>query len=116
MNTDEFDYFLPEERIAQTPLEDRTASRLLVLDKESGEYKDDTFINIKDYLKEGDCLVLNNTRVIPARLYGKKKENVEKALFLCLELDGKLKGARSDVWVVTEIYILQMTRILGGAV
>ena len=48
-------------------------------------------------------------------LYGKKKENVEKALFLCLELDGKLKGARSDIWVVTEIYILQMTRILGGA-
>ncbi|MBQ3075030.1 MAG: DNA polymerase III subunit delta [Clostridia bacterium] len=49
-------------------------------------------------------------------LYGKKKENVEKALLLCLELDGKLKGARSDVWIVTELYILQMTRILGGAV
>ncbi len=49
-------------------------------------------------------------------LYGKKKENVEKALMLCLELDGKLKGARSDIWIVTEIYILQMTRILGGAV
>ncbi len=49
-------------------------------------------------------------------LYGKKKENVEKALFLCLELDGKLKGARSDVWIITEIYILQMTKILGSAV
>ncbi|MBE6713482.1 MAG: DNA polymerase III subunit delta [Ruminococcaceae bacterium] len=49
-------------------------------------------------------------------LYGKKKENVEKALFLCLELDGKLKGARSDIWIVTEIYVLQMARILGGAV
>ncbi len=48
-------------------------------------------------------------------LYGKKKEHVEKALMLCLELDGKLKGARSDIWIVTEIYILQMTRILGGA-
>ncbi len=48
-------------------------------------------------------------------LYGKKKENVEKALMLCLELDGKLKGARSDVWIVTEIYVLQMTRTLGGA-
>lgn len=48
-------------------------------------------------------------------LYGKKKENVERALMLCLELDGKLKGARSDVWVVTEIYLLQMTRIIGGA-
>lgn len=48
-------------------------------------------------------------------LYGKRKENVEKALFLCLELDGKLKGARSDVWIITEIYILQMTKILGSA-
>lgn len=48
-------------------------------------------------------------------LYGKKKEQVEKALMLCLELDGKLKGARSDIWIVTEIYILQMARILGGA-
>ena len=74
MKTDDFDYYLPEELIAQHPLKDRTASRLLLLDKKSGEYKDESFKNIKDFLKPGDCLVLNNTRVIPARLYGEKKE------------------------------------------
>lgn len=84
MNTEEFDYYLPEELIAQHPLEDRTASRLLVLDKESGNYSDDCFKNIKSYLKEGDCLVLNNTRVIPARLYGNKKETGGVIEFLLL--------------------------------
>ena len=84
MNTEEFDYYLPEERIAQHPLEDRAASRLLVLDKNSGEYKDDIFRNIKSYLKKGDCLVLNDTRVIPARLYGKKKESGGAIEFLLL--------------------------------
>ena len=54
MNTEEFDYYLPEERIAQTPLKDRTASKLLVLDKKSGEYSDDVFSNIKSFLKKGD--------------------------------------------------------------
>lgn len=84
MNTEEFDYYLPEELIAQRPLEDRTASRLLVLDKENGEYSDDYFKNIKSYLKEGDCLVLNDTRVIPARLYGNKKETGGFIEFLLL--------------------------------
>ncbi len=84
MNTEEFDYYLPEERIAQHPLEDRAASRLLVLDKNNGEYKDDVFRNIKSYLKKGDCLVLNDTRVIPARLYGKKKESGGAIEFLLL--------------------------------
>ena len=84
MNTEEFDYYLPEERIAQTPLEDRTASRLLVLDKNTGKYKDDSFKNIKAYLREGDCLVLNDTRVIPARLYGCKKESGGAIEFLLL--------------------------------
>ena len=84
MNTEEFDYYLPEERIAQTPLADRTASRLLVLDKNTGEYKDDSFRNIKAYLKKGDCLVLNDTRVIPARLYGCKKESGGAIEFLLL--------------------------------
>jgi len=84
MNTDEFDYYLPEERIAQTPLADRTASRLLVLDKNTGEYTDDSFKNIKSYLKKGDCLVLNDTRVIPARLYGVKKGSGGAIEFLLL--------------------------------
>ena len=84
MNTDEFDYYLPEERIAQTPLADRTASRLLLLDKTTGEYKDESFKNIKSFLKKGDCLVLNDTRVIPARLYGAKKESGGAIEFLLL--------------------------------
>ncbi len=84
MNTDEFDYYLPEELIAQHPLNDRTASRLLVLDRKTGEYKDESFKNIKNFLKAGDCLVLNNTRVIPARLYGEKKETRGAIEFLLL--------------------------------
>lgn len=84
MNTDEFDYYLPEERIAQTPLADRTASRLLLLDKNTGKYKDESFKNIKSFLKKGDCLVLNDTRVIPARLYGVKKESGGAIEFLLL--------------------------------
>lgn len=94
MNTDEFDYFLPEERIAQKPLEDRTASRLLVLDKATGEYKDDVFKNIKSYLRKGDCLVLNDTRVIPARLYGKKEGSGGAIEFLLL------KRETVDTWEV----------------
>lgn len=85
MNTEEFDYYLPEEKIAQTPLEDRTASKLLVLDKNTGEYRDEIFKNIISFLKKGDCLVLNNTRVIPARLYGAKKESGGAIEFLLLQ-------------------------------
>lgn len=84
MNTEEFDYYLPEEKIAQTPLEDRTASKLLVLDKNTGEYRDEIFKNITSFLRKGDCLVLNNTRVIPARLYGTKKESGGAIEFLLL--------------------------------
>ena len=84
MNTEEFDYYLPEEKIAQTPLEDRTASKLLILSKETGEIEESVFRNILDYLKDGDCLVLNNTRVIPARLYGNKKGSGGAIEFLLL--------------------------------
>ncbi len=70
------DYFydLPEELIAQDPLTDRSSSRLMLLDKKSGEVEHKTFSDIKSYLREGDCLVLNNTKVIPARLMGKRKD------------------------------------------
>lgn len=84
MNTEEFDYYLPEELIAQHPLKDRTASRLMLVNKETGEYVDEQFKNITKYLKKGDCLVLNNTRVIPARLYGEKKETGGAIEFLLL--------------------------------
>lgn len=68
----DFYYDLPEELIAQDPLDDRSSSRLLVLDKNTGEFKHEHFSNIINYLKKGDCLVLNNTKVIPARLIGER--------------------------------------------
>ena len=67
MKTSDFNFDLPQELIAQTPIEDRSASRLMVLDKETGEIEHKIFRDIKEYLKPGDCLVLNDTRVIPAR-------------------------------------------------
>lgn len=74
MKTSDFYYDLPEELIAQDPLEDRSSSRLMVLDKNTGEVSHDVFRNIIDYLNPGDCLVLNNTKVIPARLLGVKPD------------------------------------------
>ncbi len=74
MKTSDFYYDLPKELIAQDPLEDRSSSRLLVLGKEDGSIEHRHFRDILTYLKPGDCLVLNNTRVIPARLYGKKED------------------------------------------
>lgn len=74
LSTEDFDFDLPEELIAQTPLADRTASRLLVLDRETGEIEDKHFSEIIDELNEGDALVMNDTRVLPARLYGEKPD------------------------------------------
>lgn len=74
MKTSDFDYYLPEELIAQTPLKDRSSSRLLVLDKKTGEIEHKHFYDIVDYLKKGDVLVRNNTKVIPARIFGVKSE------------------------------------------
>ena len=72
MKTDDFDYYLPDELIAQTPLEKRDESRLLVLDKETGEIEHKKFYDIIDYLNPGDALVINDTKVIPARIIGEK--------------------------------------------
>ena len=72
MKRQDFYYELPEELIAQDPLKDRSSSRLLVLDKESGAVSHHVFKEITDYLHEGDCLVINDTKVIPARLIGSK--------------------------------------------
>ncbi len=74
MDINLFDYDLPKELIAQTPLKVRDSSRLLIMDKSSGELKHESFHNIIDYLQKGDVLVLNNTKVIPARLIGIKEE------------------------------------------
>ena len=72
MKTDDFDYFLPEELIAQTPLKDRSGSRLLVLDRKTATLEDKVFTDVLDYLNPGDALVLNETKVIPARIIGSK--------------------------------------------
>lgn len=74
MRTDDFDYYLDETLIAQTPLEKRDSSRLMLVDKKRGFYKHEHFYNIVNYLKKGDVLVLNNTRVIPARIIGTKEK------------------------------------------
>lgn len=74
MRTDDFDYFLPENLIAQTPLEDRSSSRLLVLHKKTGQIEHRKFTDIIEYFNEGDALVINNSKVIPARLIGSKEE------------------------------------------
>ena len=92
MNINEFDYELPEDRIAQSPLKDRTSSKLLVMDKNTGELTHEVFSNIINYLNKGDVLVLNNTKVIPARLIG-EKEDTHAHIELLL-----LKTLESDVW------------------
>lgn len=89
MKVSDFDFYLPEELIAQHPLEKRDTSRLMVLDKKTGEIEHKIFKDILDYLNEGDTLILNNTRVMPARLIGSKEGTGGKIEFLLLKrLDG----------------------------
>ena len=122
MNTSDFWYDLPEELIAQTPLGQRDASRMLHLDPKTGEIEHRHFTDILDYLRPGDCLILNDTRVLPARIYGVKEETGAVVEFLLLKQkeldlweclckpgkrakpgtvfsfgDGRLKGAVTDV-------------------
>lgn len=91
MKLEEFDYDLPEELIAQVPISKRDESRLMVLNRENKTIEHKTFKNIIDYLKPGDCLVRNNTKVIPARLYGKKETGANVEFVLLKQLEG-------DVW------------------
>ena len=90
MKKSDFYYDLPPELIAQTPLEQRSNSKLLVLSKQNGEIKHDAFFNILNYLKAGDCLVLNNTRVLPARLYGTRTDTGAVVEFVLLKQRGEL--------------------------
>ena len=92
MKTEDFNYILPEELIAQTPLENRSDSKLLILNKDSGKTKHEIFKNIINYLKPGDVLVLNNTKVIPARLIGEKEDTKAHIEILLLNDLG------SDCW------------------
>lgn len=101
MDVKDFDYELPERLIAQTPLADRTASRLLVVDKVTGAMQHRHFSDIGEYLKPGDCLVLNDTRVIPARILGVKKETGAAIEFVLLKrLDS---GAIKNVLGVSSV-------------
>ena len=92
MKTSDFYYDLPEELIAQDPLEDRSGSRLLFLDKETGKTEHHIFRDVIDYLNPGDCLVINDTKVIPARLIGEKEGTGAKIEVLLL------KRGENDVW------------------
>lgn len=85
MKKSDFFYFLPEELIAQTPIEPRNSSRLMVLGRDSGEIGHDKFYNLFDYLKRGDTLVLNNTRVLPARIFGKRTDTGSVVEFVLLK-------------------------------
>lgn len=94
MNTADFDFYLPEELIAQVPLEQRDSSRLLIVDKTTGDMTDSHFNHIIDELEPGDALVMNNTRVLPARLYGYKPETMGHVELLLL------KNTQGDQWEV----------------
>ena len=94
MNTADFDFHLPEELIAQTPLEKRDASKLLIVNRETGEMQDKYFHSIIDMLEPGDALVMNDTRVLPARLYGQKEETGGHVELLLL------KNTNGDEWEV----------------
>ena len=94
MKASDFDYNLPEELIAQVPIKNRDTSRLMVLDRDKKTIEDKIFKDILDYLKPGDCLVRNITKVIPARLYGKKEDTgIDIEILL-------LKRIEDDIWEV----------------
>ena len=107
MKVSDFDYYLPEELIAQTPLEKRDESRLLVLDKETGEIEHKHFYDIIDYLNKGDTLVLNDTKVLPARLIGVKEETSAVIEVLLL------KNLEGDKW---ECLVKPARRIKEGTI
>jgi len=94
MKTSDFFYNLPEELIAQTPIEPRNASRLMVLDRTNGQIEHTVFSSLFNYLIKGDTLILNNTRVLPARIYGVKEDTGAKVEFLLL------KNLENNVWEV----------------
>ena len=88
MKKSDFFYELPEELIAQTPVEPRNISRLMKIDRQTGEIIHSHFYNLCNFLKKGDLLVMNDSRVLPARLYGEKKDNGTFIEFLLLEQKG----------------------------
>ena len=107
MRTDDFDFYLPEELIAQTPIKKRDNSKLMILDKENGNIKHEVFHNIVSYLEKGDVLVLNDTKVLPARLIGtKEKTNATIEILL-------LKNIENDDW---ECLVKPAKRVKEGTI
>ncbi len=111
MKTEDFYYDLPEGLIAQHPLENREESRLMVLDKKTGNIEHKRFKNIIDYLDKGDCLVLNDTRVMPARLFGSREGKDEKIEFLLLR---RIEGDRWETLVKPGKKVKPSNRIVFG--
>lgn len=107
MRVDQFDFELPEELIAQTPLKDRDTSRLMVLNKKTGEIKHEVFHDILNYLNPNDTLVLNNTKVMPARLMGQKADTGAHIEVLLL------KQEQEDCW---ETLVKPAKRVKVGTV
>jgi S-adenosylmethionine:tRNA ribosyltransferase-isomerase len=105
MKVNDFDFYLPEELIAQTPLENRASSRLMVLNKEQKKISHEHFYDLRNHLNKGDCLVLNDTRVLPARLFGQKTDTGAKVEILLLKEEGQ------DTW---ETLIKPAKRIKNG--
>ncbi len=116
MKVSDFNYELPEELIAQVPIKDRSASRLMVLHKNDETIEHKIFKDVIDYLKPGDCLVRNNTKVIPARLYGIKDETGIQVEFLLLNrLEGKRindSNKNEEIW---EVMVKPGRRLKEGA-
>lgn len=111
MKVEMFDFDLPEELIAQVPLEDRSSSRLMVLNKRTGDLKHETFCDVIDYLNPGDCLVLNDTKVLPARLFGTKKDTGAKVEVLLLK---QVNGDRWETLVKPAKRVKTGTEIIFG--
>jgi S-adenosylmethionine:tRNA ribosyltransferase-isomerase len=105
MKVNDFDFYLPEELIAQTPLKNRASSRLMVLNKEQKKISHEHFYDLRNHLKKGDCLVLNDTRVLPARLFGQKTDTGAKVEILLLKEEGQ------DTW---ETLVKPAKRIKDG--
>ncbi|MCA0969959.1 tRNA preQ1(34) S-adenosylmethionine ribosyltransferase-isomerase QueA [Halobacillus litoralis] len=111
MDIKQYDFELPEELIAQVPLEDRTSSRLMVLDRENQSVKHQQFSDITQFIQPGDCLVLNDTKVLPARLYGAKEDTGGKVEVLLLH---QTEGDEWDVLVKPAKKVKEGTRIVFG--
>jgi len=118
MHISEFDYYLPREQIAQYPLEERDASRLCVLERKTGRYEHRHFRDILHYLKEGDLLVLNDTRVIPSRIYGRKPTGGRVEILLIKETgenewDALVKGAREGTVIIKDEIMAEISPFNG---